>query len=221
MNQTTQQPIELISFNLCPFVQRSVITLLKKGVEFKITYIDLANKPDWFLKISPLGKVPVLKYGDEVLFESAVINEFLDEITPNSLLPKDPLEKAKQKAWIEFSSGVLVEQYLMSVSKTEDEFNKHSEALKSKLARLNDLIDSDYFAGDEFSLIDSAIAPLFTRFEVIADKLDHDFVASFDNLKSYATRVLSLDYVKDSVLSNFDELYLAYLDKNQSYLLAK
>ena len=40
--------IELISFKLCPFVQRSVITLLKKGVEFKITYVDLANKPDWF-----------------------------------------------------------------------------------------------------------------------------------------------------------------------------
>ena len=49
--------IELISFKLCPFVQRSVITLLKKGVEFKITYVDLANKPDWFLAISPLGKV--------------------------------------------------------------------------------------------------------------------------------------------------------------------
>ena len=113
----TNKPIELISFNLCPFVQRSVITLLKKGVDFKITYIDLADKPDWFLKISPLGKVPVLRYGDEVLFESAVINEFLDEITPGSLLPSLPLEKAKQRAWVEFSSGALVDQYLMSVAK--------------------------------------------------------------------------------------------------------
>ncbi|MCW8878142.1 MAG: glutathione S-transferase family protein [Kangiellaceae bacterium] len=221
MNQTNQQPIELISFNLCPFVQRSVITLLKKGVDFKITYIDLANKPDWFLKISPLGKVPVLRYGDEVLFESAVINEFLDEITPDPLLPSLPLEKAKQRAWVEFSSGALVDQYLMSAAKTEDDFKKHSEALNSKLTRLNELIESDFFAGKEFTLIDSAIAPLFTRFQVMAEKLDHDFVEHFDKLKLYAAKVLSLDFVKGSVLSNFDDLYLAYLDKNQSYLLAK
>ena len=51
------QTIELISLKLCPFVQRSVITLLKKGVDFKITYIDLANKPDWFLQLSPLWLV--------------------------------------------------------------------------------------------------------------------------------------------------------------------
>ena len=72
-----------------------------------------------------------------------------------------------------------------------------------------------------FTLIDSAIVPLFTRFQVMAEKLNHDFVEQFDNLKSYSARVLSLDFVKDSVLSNFDELYLAYLDKSQSYLLAK
>ena len=67
--------IELISFDLCPFVQRSVITLLEKDIPFKRTNIDLANKPDWFLQISPLGKVPVLKIDGNILFESAVINE--------------------------------------------------------------------------------------------------------------------------------------------------
>ena len=61
------ETIELISFKICPFVQRSAITLLKKGVDFKITYVDLQNKPDWFLAISPLGKVPVVKYGEDVL----------------------------------------------------------------------------------------------------------------------------------------------------------
>jgi glutathione S-transferase len=59
----------LISHDLCPYVQRAVITLCEKGVSFERTYVDLANKPDWFLAISPLGKTPVLKIGDEVLFE--------------------------------------------------------------------------------------------------------------------------------------------------------
>ena len=96
--------IELISFDLCPFVQRSVITLLEKNIPFKRTNIDLANKPDWFLQISPLGKVPVLRINGNILFESAVINEYLDEITPPSMHPQDSLQKAVNRAWIEFGS---------------------------------------------------------------------------------------------------------------------
>ena len=84
---------KLISFKLCPFVQRSIITLLEKGVGYEIEHIDLSNKPQWFLDISPFGKVPVLVVDDDVvLFESAVINEFLDETAPGRRLhPDDPL----------------------------------------------------------------------------------------------------------------------------------
>ena len=75
--------LRLISFPLCPYVQRAAIALAEKGVDFERIDIDLANKPDWFLKLSPLGKVPVLVVEqdgrEEVLFESAVIAEYLDE----------------------------------------------------------------------------------------------------------------------------------------------
>ena len=111
---------ELISFDICPFVQRSVITMIEKGQEFDITYIDLANKPEWFLKISPFGKVPVLKVDDTVLFESAVINEYLDEINPPSMHPGDALTKAHNRAWIEFSSQLNMNLFQWSVA-TEEE----------------------------------------------------------------------------------------------------
>ncbi|NOX75910.1 MAG: glutathione S-transferase family protein [Gammaproteobacteria bacterium] len=88
---------ELISFNICPYVERSVITLAEKGVDFDITYIDVYDPPVWFRDISPLGKVPVLRYGDAVIFESAIINEFLDEITPPPLHPTDPLTRAQHR----------------------------------------------------------------------------------------------------------------------------
>jgi len=78
--------LELLSHHLCPYVQRAVITLLEKDIPHRRTYIDLSNKPDWFRQISPLGKVPLLRVGDEVLFESAVICEYLDEATPVALL---------------------------------------------------------------------------------------------------------------------------------------
>ncbi len=64
------EKLKLISHKLCPYVQRAVISLKEKGVPFERIDIDLDNKPDWFLKISPLGKVPVLQVGDKVVFES-------------------------------------------------------------------------------------------------------------------------------------------------------
>jgi glutathione S-transferase len=79
------QQLELISHYLCPYVQRAVITSIEKNIPHDRTYIDLANKPEWFLTISPLGKVPLLKVAGEILFESAVICEYLDEISPGSL----------------------------------------------------------------------------------------------------------------------------------------
>ena len=98
--------LELISFHLCPFVQRSVITLKEKGADYAVTYIDLADKPEWFLRISPEGKVPVLRVDDEhIIFESAVINEFVNEVTPGDLHPSDPVQKAYNRAWIAFGEN--------------------------------------------------------------------------------------------------------------------
>jgi len=104
--------LELISFHLCPFVQRSVITLKEKAAEYEVTYIDLADKPDWFLRISPEGKVPVLRVDDEhIIFESAVINEFVNEVTPGDLHPSDPVQKAYNRAWIAFGEKLLFDQH--------------------------------------------------------------------------------------------------------------
>ncbi len=112
--------LELISFNVCPFVQRSVITLIHKNCDYKITFIDLSNPPDWFLEISPLGKVPVLKVdGKEVLFESAVINEFIDDVTPGTLKPSDPLTLAKNQAWIEHGGTCLADLFMIAEHKNE------------------------------------------------------------------------------------------------------
>src|SRR5215472_495199 len=99
--------LKLISHKLCPYVQRAVIALTEKSVAFERIDIDLADKPDWFLKISPLGKTPVLMVGEHAIFESAVILEYLEETQANPLHPADPLVRAEHRAWIEFGSAVL------------------------------------------------------------------------------------------------------------------
>ncbi|TIT82812.1 MAG: glutathione S-transferase family protein, partial [Mesorhizobium sp.] len=101
----------LVSHHLCPYVQRAAIALAEKGVPFERVNVDLANKPDWFRAVSPLGKVPLLRVRQggkkEVIFESAVILEFLEETETTPLHPADPLMRARHRAWIEFGSAIL------------------------------------------------------------------------------------------------------------------
>ncbi|HWP16720.1 MAG TPA: glutathione S-transferase family protein, partial [Xanthobacteraceae bacterium] len=97
--------LTLVSHKLCPYVQRAVIALTEKRVPFERVDVDLANKPEWFKKVSPLGKTPVLLVGDTAIFESAVILEYLEETQPNPLHPGNPLMRAEHRAWIEFGSA--------------------------------------------------------------------------------------------------------------------
>ena len=76
--------LTLISHPLCPFVQRSAIVLLEKNVPFERLNVDLSAKPDWFLALSPTGKVPMLKVRqskgeDAIIFESMAICEYINE----------------------------------------------------------------------------------------------------------------------------------------------
>src|SRR6266581_334442 len=99
--------LTLASHKLCPYVQRAVIGLTEKGVPFERIDIDLSNKPEWFRRVSPLGKTPVLLVGDTAIFESAVILEYLEDTQRPALHPADALARAEHRAWIEFGSAIL------------------------------------------------------------------------------------------------------------------
>ena len=182
--------LHLISFKTCPFVQRAVITLKHKNIDFDITYIDLADPPDWFLEMSPLAKVPVLKVDDEILFESAVINEYLDEITGGELQPREPLARAKNRAWIEFASDMLGNLYMMKMSKDEASYNKYRDLLVSQLRRIeNRLGDGPWFNGEQFTLADTAFAPLFRQNSVAGGKLSVIDAGSMPKVSAWAERL--------------------------------
>ncbi len=212
--------LHLISFKTCPFVQRAVITLKHKNIDFDITYIDLADPPDWFLELSPLAKVPVLKVDDEVLFESAVINEYLDEITGGQLQPREPLARAKNRAWIEFASNMLGNLYMMKMSKDEDRYNKYRDLLVSQFNRVEKRLgDGPWFNGTEFSLADTAFAPLFRQNSVAENKLSVLDPETMPRVEAWAQRLLALPEVRDSVVDEFEDLYLSAMQNNGSYSL--
>jgi len=208
----------LISFDLCPFVQRSVITLLEKKVDFEIRYIDLANPPQWFLDISPLGKVPALSIGDDTLFESAVINEYLDDIYPPSMHPSDPLERAINKSWIEFGSEMLFAQYRYYTANTKDDFYHNLDELKNKITQLNNRLSSGpFFNGDKFCLVDAAYAPLFTRLALLESLVDNNMYKGAPKVARWAENLISRDTVKKSVILEFQEKYLAHIARAEGY----
>lgn len=209
---------ELISFELCPFVQRSIITLKEKNVDFDVKYIDLANKPDWFLKISPLGKVPVLRIGNEVLFESAVINEYLDEVNPPSMHPKDPLKKAHNRAWIEFGSGILVSQYQMSLAENKEAFWEKKKEIAGKLARVEEQISRKYFNGDDFCLIDAAYAPVLVRLSILDKTVSLGFFDDVPKVRAWADTLIAMESVQKSVPENFENKFLDYIRNKESYM---
>ena len=213
--------LELVSFVLCPFVQRAVIVLKEKAVPFEITYIDLENPPDWFAEISPFGKVPLLRADGTVLFESAIINEYLDEVYPPALHPDDPLERARHRGWIEFGSSLLFDQVKMLRAGNEQDYLEKRELLAGGLARLAREVPAEgpYFRGEHFSLLDAAYAPFFMRFELLRSYREELAEIIPARLETWATALLARGSVRDSVVDDFGERYTAFFRDKGSWML--
>jgi glutathione S-transferase len=219
---TEPQNLELISFKLCPYVQRAVILLKEKSLDFKVTYIDLKNKPEWFLELSPLGKVPILKVGDTVLFESAVIAEYLDETHPPSLHPADPLQKAKNRAWIEFSSELLMLLYRLVRAGDQEEFAELTGAVRRNLERLEgEIAGGPYFNGEQYALVDAAFAPAFMRLALVEGQGSTGLQDGLPKVGRWSQALLERPAVKGSVVPEFPELFRASVRDSGGYLAGK
>lgn len=206
---------ELVSFALCPYVQRSVITLKYKNVPFGFREIDLHDPPAWFDEISPLGKVPVLLVdGKTAIFESAVINEFIDDVTEPHLQARDPLQKALERAWIEFGSELLGCLYGMTTETDASRFEESLAEFADLLSRTQAVLgDGGYFRGNELSLVDTAYAPLFMRLRLLPRIHEDRRVQSLGKVGRWADALLDLPAVRESVVADFAERYVGSLQK--------
>lgn len=159
--------LTLISHPLCPYVQRAAIVLAEKGVPFQRREVDLANKPAWFLRLSPLGKTPVLMAGDAAIFESAVICEFLEDTTVPPLHPGDALQRARHRAWMEFGSGLLNAIAAFYNASDAAALAASAADIRARFQRVEDALgDGPFFAGAAFSIVDAVFAPVFRYFDV-------------------------------------------------------
>lgn len=196
--------IKLYDFKSSPNCQRVKIVLAEKNLPYDIVPIDLRaqeQKTPEYLKLNPYGKVPVLTDDATVLYESLIINEYLDEKYPNpSLMPKDAAKKAKARILIDYGMAHFDNAYQklrMELTKDSKEQNQQAIAsakdeLKKLLRRFEEeLGDQPYLTGD-FSLVDADLLPRFTRLEGFGVLPD----ASLPRLAKYLERVKSRPSVK-------------------------
>lgn len=204
--------LTLVSFDLCPYVQRAAIVLAEKGAPFERIDVDLSDKPDWFKAISPLGKVPLLKVGDEVLFESAAIVEYLDETEQPRLHPAEPLARARHRAWMEFGSAALGDIWTMETTADPAAFDAAVARLRQKMERLEaELGSGPYFAGDSFSVVDAVFAPVFRYFDVFDTIADFGIFKGLDKTTAWRRALARRKSVKDAVVPDYNDRLRRFL----------
>jgi glutathione S-transferase len=193
--------LKLVSFDTCPYVERSRIVLLEKDVPHDIEFIDLADKPPWFLAISPMGRVPVLVVDDRPIFESMIINELLEELYPRPpLFPGDAIARAEARSWIVFANDVLFAGSVPALTALAGGFQGDAlarplGAIRDGLAKLEPQVaraGGPFFQGKQFTLVDAAYAPFFRRWRV-AERWGAEarFLADYPAVSAWAEALLS------------------------------
>lgn len=218
--------LTLISHHLCPYVQRAVIALKEKAVPYTRIDVDLADKPEWFKAISPLGKVPLLRLSQNdssrVIFESSVILEYLEETQPNPLHPDDPLERAQHRAWIEFASSVLAGIARLYSASTGQAFDAEAEGLSRAFGRIEAELQrrasAPFFAGDRFSLVDAAFGPVFRYFDTFETHADLHLLGHLPKVTAWRKALAERPSVTEAVAPDYAERLRAFLMAKRSVL---
>ena len=213
----------LVSFKTCPWVQRSAIALREKNAPFEFRHIESDNRPDWFLAISPHKKVPVLTIDDKVtLFESNAINEYLDEQVSPQLHPKDPIQRAINRAWTDyvptFASNVTgcgyaktKTDYDAAIAKIPDTFDRIEKALEKQNS-------GPFFNGATYSLVEAAYAPFLQRY-VFLDRINKiGIMPKYKRLQAWTDALMARPSTHSFPEAEFEAMYREGLRKRGSYL---
>jgi RNA polymerase-associated protein len=180
----------LYSGTTCPFSQRCRFVLFEKGMDFEIRDVDLFNKPEDINVMNPYGQVPILVERDLVLYESNIINEYIDERFPHpQLMPADPVMRARTRLFLfNFERELFQHVQVLENSSNQKLTEKARSTIRDRLTQLAPImLKNKYMLGEDFSMLDVALAPLLWR-------LDHygiDLPKTAAPLMKYAERIFS------------------------------
>ena len=188
--------MNLYSGTTDPFSHRCRIVLFEKGMDFQVIDVDLDHKPEDIAVINPYNRVPVLVDRDLVLHEANIINEYIDERFPHpQLMPPDPIMRARARQFLhtfeqELFAGIEL------LEKNQKGADKVRAQVREQLTQLGPMFANQKFMlGDDFSMLDVAVAPLLWRLE----HYGIDLPKAAAPLMKYAERVFSRQGFIDSL----------------------
>ena len=201
-----------------------MILLRAKDIDFEVTYINLQEKPDWFLKISPHGKVPVLLVDGTPLCESNAIAEYLDEMVEPHLHPADSINRARNRAWTDFVPDFAKGLSGIYYTKSEAEMHAGLAEAPKRVVKLEEALekerdnDGPYFNGDKLCLVDAAYAPFLQRFAFVEAKLKTGVLKDFPLVQAWSDALLANETVTGSVVSHFNDEFVKSLKRRGFYV---
>jgi glutathione S-transferase len=212
--------MKIVSFKICPFVQRVTALLEAKSIAYELEFISLSDKPRWFLDISPNGQVPVLiTDGGKALFESDAIVEYIEEAYPPLQSGVSLEEKATNRAWSYLASKNYLVQCSAQRSPDQEVLNERSEKLGKAFDRIEkQLGNTPYFSGEEIGMVDIAWLTLLHRAAIIERRSCYDFIGDRPKLKKWQKQLLGSGLAEKSVAPDFEAAFSAFYLSDQTFL---
>ena len=195
--------MKLYNTQQCPYARRTRMVLHEKDVDFEVNEVDLNNKSDEFLSVSPYGKVPVLRVDGTSLYESNIVNEYLDEVYDSPrLMPESPEGRASARSWMAFADDYFfpsIFRITMGAQRgfSEEEIQEAKEKLDDALSRLEHQLEGREYLVGEYTLADIAHAGNFHRLRELAESGDVP-LHEYPNVMAWMGRVESRESYKRS-----------------------
>ncbi len=212
--------LQFYSSDVCPFAYRVRLCLHEKAIDHELIPVSLDDIPDWYYELSPTGRAPLLRQGDDVIWESLIMNEFLEDAYPDRpLLPQDPIARAHARIWIEYCNTVFQPSFCGLVFELDE--SKHDEiraAIRDSLQFIEDGLaetaPGPYWLGKELSLVDITFYPFFEHAPVLAQYRDFELPTEHKNLNRWLSAMRSRQSVQDNAhdAAFYIDAYKPYID---------
>ncbi|RTZ17733.1 glutathione S-transferase family protein [Vibrio aquaticus] len=211
--------IKIISFKICPFVQRVTAALEAKKIPYEIEYISLSNKPQWFLDISPNGQVPLLvTESGTALFESDAIIEYIeDEFGPLEQGVTNE-QRALDRAWSYLGSKHYLAQCGTMRSSDKATLTEKVANLAKAFAKVEKQVAGPFFKGEKLSNVDMAWLPLLHRAHIIKAHTCFDMLDGFPRVQAWQQQLMETGLVEITVAEDFEEAFTGFYLSEQTFL---
>lgn len=217
--------IKIVSFKICPFVQRVTALLEAKEVPYELEYISLRNKPQWFLDLSPTGQVPVLvTESGEALFESDAIIEYIVEVYGEPGESRTPVQRAQDRAWSYQASKHYLSQCSTMRSSSEEVLEERLVGLQKAFGRAEQALSEkgeslgQFFNGEALSNVDIAWLPLLHRADIIRRHSGFDMLDGFPKVQAWQAALLETGIAEKSVSEDFETVFTDFYLSDEAYL---